>query len=154
MRGTLVGLMALFGSSGALAQEMVGDPAKGEELFAGQCGGCHIIQNEAGEVLAGTGRYGIRDLYGIAGRVPGSFPDLFYSKLMRSYGESGVVWEEANFVAYVLDPPVSFSKPRAWAGRALWRRSSTTSSKHTTCGPTFPAFRPQKTEAWTVRIAP
>ena len=104
MRATLVGLMALFGASGALAQEMVGDPAKGEVLFAGQCGGCHIIQNEAGEILAGSGRYGIRDLYGIAGRVPGSFPDLFYSKLMRSYGESGAVWEEANFVDYVLDP--------------------------------------------------
>ena len=105
MRGTLVGLMALFGSSGALAQEMVGDPAKGEELFAGQCGGCHIIQNEAGEVLSqGSQTDASRNLYGIAGRVPGSFPDLFYSKLMRSYGESGAVWEEANFVDYVLDP--------------------------------------------------
>ena len=91
-------------TSGALAQEMVGDPAKGEELFTGQCGGCHVIQNEAGEVLSqGSQTDSNRDLYGIAGRVPGSLPDTFYSKLLSSYGESGAVWEEANFVAYVLD---------------------------------------------------
>lgn len=45
------------------------------------------------------------NLYGIAGRVPASRPDTFYSLLLRSYGESGAIWDEANFVPIVLDPP-------------------------------------------------
>ena len=99
----LPGLLALglLLPSAVLAQGMVGDPAAGEAHFAGRCGGCHIIENEAGEVLAGRGSL---NLYGVAGRVPGSLPEITYSDLMVAYGETGALWEEASFVNYVADP--------------------------------------------------
>ncbi len=113
MRASLLGLMALFGSGPALAKEMVGDSAAGEALFAARCGGCHIIENEAGEVLAGGGSI---NLYGVAGRVPGSLPDIDYSDLMVAYGESGAVWEEANFVPYVPDPTTFLKEATGQSG--------------------------------------
>lgn len=84
--------------------DAVGDAAAGAEHFDGQCVACHVIRDEAGEVLAGrNGRNG-PNLYGVAGRVPGSVEDYRYSDLMVTYGEQGAVWEEANTVAYLLDP--------------------------------------------------
>jgi cytochrome c len=102
---TLLAALALLGPTAALAQEaMVGDAATGEELFGRQCIACHVVEDEAGEVLAGrSGRVG-PNLYGVAGRVPGTYPDFDYSELLVAYGETGVVWEEANFVPYVMDP--------------------------------------------------
>lgn len=109
MRHIMIGALALFSSGAALAQEMVGNPAAGEKIFAGQCSGCHVVQNEAGDDLAPLStnpmNHSRMNLYGIAGHVPGSLPDTFYSSLMRSFGKNGAVWEEANFVAYILDPP-------------------------------------------------
>lgn len=115
MRRTLLGALALFGSGTASAQDMVGDPVAGAAIFDGQCVFCHVIENEAGEVLDDRRtsenssapipmRLGDMNLYGLAGRVPGSLPDTFYSRLLKAYGESGAVWEEANFVPFVLDP--------------------------------------------------
>lgn len=41
-------------SPGAVpAQEMAGDPSAGEALFADKCDGCQVVENEAGEILAG-----------------------------------------------------------------------------------------------------
>ena len=63
-----------------------------------------MVRDDAGEVLAGRNARVGPNLYGVAGRVPGSLPDYRYSDVMVTYGETGVVWEEANMVPYLLDP--------------------------------------------------
>jgi cytochrome c len=105
MKTITIAAMALLAPAAALAQEaMTGDAAAGEEHFNRQCIACHVVQDEAGEVLAGrSGRTG-PNLYGVAGRVPGTYEDFAYSDIMIAYGETGAVWEEANFVPYVMDP--------------------------------------------------
>lgn len=93
--------LALLGTP-VLAQE--GDVAAGETAFARQCVSCHVVEDPSGEVLAGrTARTG-PNLYGLAGRVPGSVEGYAYSDAMVAYGATGAVWEEAAFVPYVQDP--------------------------------------------------
>jgi cytochrome c len=89
-----------------MAQEgLVGDAAAGEEHFNRQCVSCHVVQDEAThEVLAGRNARVGPNQHGVIGRVAGSRPDFDYSTLMETYGATGAVWEEANFVAYVQDP--------------------------------------------------
>ncbi len=99
-----IAVTALLGPCAAQAQEGTGDAAAGEEQFNRQCIACHVVQNEAGEVLAGRNAKVGPNLYGVAGRAPGGYPDYDYSELMVTYGQTGVVWEEANFVPYVQDP--------------------------------------------------
>ena len=105
MKTTLWTALALLAPAAALAQDApVGDAAAGEEHFNRQCIACHVVQDEAGEVLAGrNGKVG-PNLYGVAGRQAGGLPDFAYSELMVTYGATGAVWEEANFVGYVQDP--------------------------------------------------
>lgn len=89
----------------ALAQDAAasGDPAAGERVFR-QCIACHIVQNEAGETLAGrNGRQG-PNLYGVGGRTIGSVEDFRYSPGLTALNEAGEVWVEENFAAYVQDP--------------------------------------------------
>lgn len=80
-----------------------GDAAAGEDAFNRQCASCHISADADGNVLAGrNGRSG-PNLYGIAGGTPGS-GDFRYGSSLVEYGETGAVWTEENFVAYVMDP--------------------------------------------------
>ncbi len=79
-----------------------GDAAAGEKVFK-KCIACHVVQNDAGELLAGRGAKTGPNLYGVAGRTPGA-ADFRYSKSMVAYGETGAVWGEENFAAYVQDP--------------------------------------------------
>lgn len=105
MKITLLAALGALAPMAALAQEaMVGDAAAGEEHFNRQCIACHVVQDEAGEVLAGRNAKVGPNLYGVAGRTPGAHPDFAYSELMVTYGATGVVWEEENFVGYVQDP--------------------------------------------------
>lgn len=103
MRALLLVLLA----TPALAQEgdvEAGDAAAGEAAFARQCVSCHVVEDPGGEVLAGrTARTG-PNLYGVAGRVPGSVEGYRYSDAMLAYGATGAVWAEDNFVPYVQDP--------------------------------------------------
>lgn len=87
--------------AGALAE---GDPAAGEPLFARQCVSCHVVVDPAGETLAGRNARTGPNLYGVAGRVPGTQPDFAYGDSMEAYGQTGAVWTEEAFVAYVQDP--------------------------------------------------
>lgn len=97
-------MMALAMAPGAAVAQEAGDPAEGETLFDRQCVSCHVVEDPAGEVLAGrAGRVG-PNLWGVIGRAPGSVPDFDYSELMVAYGESGAVWDEASLAAYLLDP--------------------------------------------------
>jgi len=88
----------------ALAQDVAsGDASKGEAVFK-QCAACHVVENDAGEVLAGrAGKVG-PNLYGVSGRTLGTYPDFRYSKSMVAAGEAGTVWNEENFAGYVKDP--------------------------------------------------
>jgi cytochrome c len=81
-----------------------GDAAAGEELFNRQCVACHVVENEAGEVLAGRNAKVGPNLFGVVGRTPGTYPEFEYGDAMVEYGATGVVWAEENFVAYVMDP--------------------------------------------------
>ena len=80
-----------------------GDAAAGEEAF-GQCVTCHVVQNEAGETIAGRNAKTGPNLYGVVGRAAGSVDGFRYGKSMIEAGEAGLVWDEASFVAYVQDP--------------------------------------------------
>jgi len=104
---TLAAALALL-SAPAFAQTEAsiptGDAEAGAALFERQCVACHVAANEAGEVLAGRNAQVGPNLYGVEGRTPGIYPDFEYSDAMIAYGETGVVWSEENFVAYVLDP--------------------------------------------------
>ncbi len=96
----LAAAMAIASASSALAS---GDAAAGERIF-NQCVACHVVQNEAGETLAGrNGRTG-PNLYGTGGwtcRCRGRFR---YSSSLAAYGEAGNVWSAETFTAYVMDP--------------------------------------------------
>jgi len=96
--------IALIGGA-AFAQDSMpsGDPAAGEKLF-NQCQTCHVVVNDDGETLAGRNARTGPNLYGVAGRPAGSVEDFRYSSSMTEAGEAGLVWNEEDFVAYVMDP--------------------------------------------------
>lgn len=88
----------------AFAQEApTGDVAAGEKVFA-KCQTCHVVANEAGEVLAGKNSKTGPNLYGLPGRVAGTYPEFKYGESIVALGATGFAWNEADFVAYVADP--------------------------------------------------
>jgi cytochrome c len=88
----------------AFAQEVPsGDAAAGEKVFA-KCQTCHVVANEAGEVLAGKNSKTGPNLYGLPGRAAGTYPEFKYGESIVALGASGFTWNEADFVAYVADP--------------------------------------------------
>ncbi|MGL4237735.1 c-type cytochrome [Tabrizicola sp.] len=96
----------------ALAQDApTGDVAAGEKVFA-KCQTCHVIANEAGEVLAGKNSKTGPNLYGLPGRALGTYPEFKYGESIVALGAGGAVWNEADFVAYVADP-VKFLKEKS-----------------------------------------
>lgn len=95
---------ATLAAAPALAESHAsGDPAKGEAVFK-KCVSCHVVQNGAGEVLAGRNAKTGPNLYGVAGRHAGSVEGFRYGDSLKAAGEAGLVWDEEHFVAYVLDP--------------------------------------------------
>ena len=80
-----------------------GDAAAGEKAFR-QCQSCHVVKSPEGEVLAGNAAQTGPNLYGVVGRTAGSVEDYRYSDLMLAAGEAGMIYDEANFVPYVMDP--------------------------------------------------
>lgn len=81
-----------------------GDAANGEEIFNRQCSTCHVVENEAGEVLAGRAAKVGPNLYGVVGRTPGTYPEFEYGDSLVAYGATGAVWAEENLLAYMQDP--------------------------------------------------
>ncbi len=80
-----------------------GDAAAGEAAFR-QCIACHVVENEAGEVLAGRNARTGPNLWGVAGRHIGMYPEFRYGNGLTTLGEGDYFWDEANFVGYVQDP--------------------------------------------------
>ncbi|EEW26206.1 c-type cytochrome [Rhodobacter ferrooxidans] len=91
---------ALLLASPALA---AGDVAKGEKAFK-QCQTCHVVVAPDGTVLAGRKMKTGPNLYGVFGRVAGTYPDFAYGPDMVAAGAKGLVWDEAQFTAYTADP--------------------------------------------------
>jgi cytochrome c len=134
MKLPLTAVLALIAAP-ALAQDApTGDAAAGEKVF-NKCQTCHIIANEAGEVLAGKAGKTGPNLYGLPGRTAGTYPEFKYGESIVAAGAAGLVWNEADFVAYVADPgkflkektgdkaaktKMSFKLPKEEEARNVW----------------------------------
>jgi len=83
-----------------------GDASVGERQFNRQCVACHVVANADGEVLAGRSARAGPNLYAIAGRQIGSYPEFRYSDSIVELGEAdgGTDWTEEAFVQFVQDP--------------------------------------------------
>ena len=80
-----------------------GDAAAGEQSFR-QCTSCHGIASPDGDVIHRISPTG-PNLWGVTGRQAGSYEGYArFSAAIVAAGEAGVVWDEANFVAFVEDP--------------------------------------------------
>jgi cytochrome c len=93
----------------ALAFASLAVPALAQDIEAGkkvfnQCQTCHVVQNDAGEVLAGKNAKTGPNLYGMPGRVAGTYPEFKYGESIVALGATGFVWDEASFVEYAQDP--------------------------------------------------
>lgn len=95
----LVALIATFATIAlpALAQ----DAAKGENDFK-KCKACHSITADDGTVIQKGGKVG-PNLFGVIGRKVAS-TDFNYGDGIIAVGATGLVWDEANLSAYLLDP--------------------------------------------------
>jgi len=80
-----------------------GDAAKGENTFK-KCKSCHMIADGDNTIVKG-GKTG-PNLFGLPGRTAGS-TDFRYGDDIVAVGETGLAWDEAEFIEYVADP-------RAW----------------------------------------
>lgn len=92
-----------FADGHAVDLTPTGDAAAGEKAFR-QCISCHVVVNDEGETLAGRKSKTGPNLYGVVGREAGGVEDFKYSDIIKLAGEQGVIYDEANFVAYVQDP--------------------------------------------------
>ena len=80
-----------------------GDVAAGEKAFR-QCISCHVVQNEAGDTLAGKNAKTGPNLYGIVGGKFGQKDGFRYSDINQIAADSDTVITEEVFVTYVQDP--------------------------------------------------
>lgn len=81
-----------------------GDVAAGERQFNRQCISCHIVANADGDVLAGRSARTGPNLFAISGRQLGVTNGFRYGDSLVELGETGQVWTQDAFVAYVQDP--------------------------------------------------
>ncbi|QYK43587.1 MAG: cytochrome C [Paracoccaceae bacterium] len=111
--------MALGLGTAAAPAFAAGDAENGAKLF-GQCQTCHIVQNEAGETLAGRNARTGPNLYGVIGRQAGSVEGFRYQPSIVEAGAAGLVWDETELAAYLVNPPdylkARLDNPRARSG--------------------------------------
>lgn len=95
--------LALMALPGAAMAQASGDAAAGEQGFR-QCTSCHGIASPDGNVIHRVSPTG-PNLWGVVGRAAGAYDGYTrYSGAIVAAGQSGIVWDEENFVAYVTDP--------------------------------------------------
>ncbi|MCZ8153572.1 MAG: c-type cytochrome [Rhodobacteraceae bacterium] len=80
-----------------------GDAEAGAKVF-NKCQTCHVVANEAGEVLAGKNAKTGPNLYGVVGRAAGSYPEFKYGESIVALGAGGYTWTEADLAVYLADP--------------------------------------------------
>ncbi|MFN7224927.1 MAG: c-type cytochrome [Paracoccaceae bacterium] len=101
---TAMTFAALALAAPAFAEDVTGDAAAGEKVFA-KCQTCHVIADADGKVLGGKNAKTGPNLYGLPGRVAGSMEGFNgYGDSIVALGGTGFVWSEADFVEYVADP--------------------------------------------------
>jgi cytochrome c len=101
MKYTLTTAVVLALSGGAALA--AGDAEAGKKVF-NQCQTCHVVAAPDGTILAGKNAKTGPNLYGIVGRPAATYPDFKYGDGIIAAGAAGLVWDEANLVAYVQDP--------------------------------------------------
>ena len=76
------------------------------EAFGRQCVACHVVVNDEGEKLAGKNGKSGPNLFAVAGSAAGTVDGYKYGKSMLKAGseEFGLIWDEAKFADYVMDP--------------------------------------------------
>lgn len=79
-----------------------GDAAAGEKTFK-KCKACHMIVSPDGEEIMKGGKTG-PNLYGVVGRVAGSYDGFKYGAGLQAAQEAGFVWTEEAIAEYVADP--------------------------------------------------
>ena len=72
-----------------------GDPDAGKTIFK-KCAACHTL-------IEGKKKIG-PSLHGVIGRTAGTAEGFRYSKSMKAYGESGVVWSVETLDPYLVAP--------------------------------------------------
>lgn len=85
-----------------------GDPAAGEASFK-KCQACHVVANEAGEVLAGKAGKTGPNLFGVIGRQAGSYEGFRYKQSIVDAGNAGLIWTP-ELVANFIQDPTAFLK--------------------------------------------
>ena len=90
-RAAALGLAVAIASGTAWA----GDPGAGKSVFR-KCSACHSL--EPGKKKVGP------SLHGVIGRTAGTRRGFRYSKAMKAYGASGIVWSEDTLNAYLAAP--------------------------------------------------
>lgn len=96
--------LSAFALAAATLPAHAGDPEAGATAFTSQCQSCHVVQNEAGEVLAGRNARTGPNLYGVVGRQAGVVDGFRYGPSIVAAGTGGLNWDEETLVAYLQDP--------------------------------------------------
>jgi cytochrome c len=112
---TRLTVLAAVSSLFAAPAFAAGDAEAGARVF-NKCQTCHVVANEAGEVLAGRNAKTGPNLYGIVGRAAGSYPDFAYGDSIVGLGASGYAWTEEDLNAYLADP-AKFLKEKTGFGQ-------------------------------------
>jgi cytochrome c len=104
MKQTLTALtLASFAFAAPAFAQDAGDAEAGAKVF-NKCQTCHVVADADGNVLAGKGGRIGPNLYGVVGRVAGSYPDFRYGKGIEELMATGYVWTEADVATYTQDP--------------------------------------------------
>ena len=98
---TAAALMAL--GLGAAGAEPTGDAEAGAKVFA-KCQTCHVVADADGNVLAGRTSKTGPNLFGLPGRVAGTYEGFGYGDSIVAVGQAGYAWDEEGFIAYVANP--------------------------------------------------
>ena len=96
--------LSAFALAAATLPAHAADPEAGATAFTSQCATCHVVQNEAGEVLAGRNARQGPNLYGVIGRQAGVVDGFRYGASIVEAGAAGLVWDTENLALYLKDP--------------------------------------------------
>lgn len=104
MKPTIAMILAtgLLASPAFAGGHASGDAEAGEKAF-NQCKSCHMIVDADGAEIVKGGKTG-PNLWGLPGRTAGTVEGFRYKDAIVAAGEAGLVWDEAEFTAYVADP--------------------------------------------------
>ena len=94
----------VFAAVTAAGAAQAADPAEGQKVFARRCATCHMVVSPAGQTVVKGGKTGPNQ-WGLVGRQAGTADDFKgYGDALVAAGKAGLVWTEAEIVAYLEDP--------------------------------------------------